>query len=298
MKEFKVDVTPLIKRMEVVSKKGISGFLSGEFRSVFKGRGLEFRGYRNYNAGEDDAKDIDWKASLRSRYLVVKELIEERNNNIMFFVDVSSSMSFGSIPKLKNEYAIEIFASMAHSLLTEGDSVGLTLFSDKVIKSIPPNIGTKQYYIMLRTITDPKYYEGDFDLEKSLHDFNAMMDRPAIIIVVSDFLGLRGDWYEKLKLMSVKHEIIVFVVRDPRDMALPEKAGQVYVEDPFTGDDLLIDTRVIKQDYERYVHEQDEILKKQLKNLQIDFMFITTDSPFSKEIFKFFKMRAMRAAIG
>ncbi len=298
MKEFKVDVSPMIKRMEVISKKGISGFLAGEFRSVFKGRGLEFQGYRNYNPGEDDAKNIDWKASLRSRYLVIKELVEERNNNIMFFVDVSSSMSFGSVPKLKNEYAIEMFASMAHSLLTEGDSVGLTIFSDRVIKSIPPNIGTKQFYIMLRTITDPKNYEGDFDLEKSLHDFNAMMDRPAIIIIISDFIGLRGNWYEKLKLMSVKHEIITFVVRDPRDLMLPESVGQVYVQDPFTGENLLIDTGIIKQDYEKLMHEQDQNLMKMLKDLQIDFMFITTDAPFNKELFKFFKMRAMRAAVG
>ena len=117
MKEFKVNVNPMIKKLELISKKGISGFLSGEFRSAFKGSGLEFHGFRPYTPGEDDAKNIDWKASLRSRHLLVKELVEERNNNIVFFVDVSSSMSFGSGSQLKNEYVIEMFASMAYSLI-------------------------------------------------------------------------------------------------------------------------------------------------------------------------------------
>jgi uncharacterized protein (DUF58 family) len=293
MKEFKVDVTPMLKRLEVVSKKGISGFLSGEFRSIFKGRGLEFHGYRNYNPAEDDAKQIDWKASLRSRYLVVKELIEERNNNVMFLFDVSSSMSFGSINKLKNEYAIELFASLAYSLLTEGDSVGLTMFSNKVVDMITPNIGNKQYYIMLETVTDPSKYEGECNLENTLHEFNAMMARPAIIIIVSDFIGLKGDWYEKLKVLATKHEVIALVVKDPRDMIIPAEVGQVFVESPFTGESLLIDTKLVKEQYEKLAHDQNQQLKKMFKDLRIDCLFLTTDKPFTKTIFSFFKQRSM-----
>ena len=294
MKEFKVNVTPMIKRLEVISRKGISGALSGEFRSILKGRGLEFHGYRNYNPAEDDSKHIDWKASLRSRYLLVKELVEERNNNVMFIIDTSSSMSFGSTDKLKNEYVIEMFASLAHSLLSEGDSVGLTLFSDRVIKSIPANIGTKQYYMMLKELTDTKNYEGNFDLEKTLHDFNAMMVQPAIIVLISDFIGLKGNWYDKLKLLSAKHEVITFIVKDPRDVSMPEEVGQVSVEDPFTGEHLLIDTKLVKEQYERYTHEQDNQLTKMLKEAQIDFKFITTNQPFSKILISFFKERMMR----
>lgn len=294
MKEFKVNVTPMIKRLEVISRKGISGMLSGEFRSVFKGRGLEFQGYRNYNAAEDDSKHIDWKASLRSRYLLVKELVEERNNNVMFIIDTSSSMSFGSTDKLKNEYVIEMFASLAHSLLSEGDSVGLTLFSDHIIKSIPSNIGTRQYYMMLKELTDTKNYEGNFDLEKTLHDFNALMVQPAIIILISDFIGLKNNWHEKIKLLSAKHELITFIVKDPRDIIMPEEVGQVSVEDPFTGEHLLIDTKLVKEQYELHMHEQDNQLMKLLKDAQIDFKFITTNQPFNKMLISFFKERMMR----
>lgn len=291
MKEFKVDVTPMLKRLEVVSKKGISGVLAGEFRSILKGRGLEFHGYRNYNPGEDDAKQIDWKASLRSRYLVVKELVEERNNNIMFLIDVGSTMSFASAEKLKNEYAIELFASLAHALLSEGDSVGLTMFSDKIVKKINPNIGNKQFYIMLKSLVNPDLYEGKKDYAKVFHDFNAMMPRPAIIILISDFIGLRGAWYDELKLLAAKHEMIAFIVKDPRDVSMPAEVGQVYVQDPETGQELLIDTKIIKEEYERLVHEQDTQLMKLFKRMQVDYLFMTTNQPFTKSLYTFFKAR-------
>jgi uncharacterized protein (DUF58 family) len=299
MKEFKVNVTPLIKKLEIFSRKGISGFLSGEYRSIFKGRGLEFHGYRNYNPGEDDAKNIDWKASLRSRYLLVKELVEERNNNIMFLIDVSSSMSFASTPKLKNEFVIEMFASLAYSLIEGGDSVGVCLFSDKVITTVEPNIGTKQYYNLLRTVTDTKFYEGSFDLAKSLHDFNAIMNRPSIIFIMTDFIGLKGnEWYEKLKILSVKHEVIVFVVHDPRDLELPKETGQIFVQDPFTNESLLIDTRRIKDDYAKHMNEQNAQLVRMFKNLQMEYLFINTTEPFSKIMLSFFKQRQLRFASG
>ncbi len=293
MKEFKVNVAPMIKKLEIVSKKGISGTLSGEFRSAFKGRGLEFLGYRNYNPSEDDAKNIDWKASMRTRQPVVKELIEERNNNIIFFVDVSSSMSFGSIDKLKNEYAIEMFASMSYSFLTGGDSVGLALFNDHLITQIAPNIGNKQYYIMLQTISNPKLYEGNFDLEKAIHDLNIVLVRRSIIIIISDFIGLKGEWHDQLKLLATKHEVIAFVIRDMRDMVMPEETGQIFVGDPYSGDTLLIDTKIVKEQYERHMHEQDTILAKTFENLQIDFVFVTTNQPFAKVVYSFFKKREM-----
>jgi len=293
MKEFKVNVNPLIKKLEIFSKKGISGFLSGEFRSIFKGRGLEFHGYRNYNPSEDDAKSIDWKASMRSRYLVVKELVEEKNNNILFFVDVSSTMSFGSAEKLKNEFVIEMFASLSYTLLTGGDSVGLALFSNRVVKTIQPNIGTKQYYMMLRTITSPELYEGEFDLAKAIHDLSIETVRRSIIIIISDFIGLKGNWYEELKLLAAKHEVIAFVVNDQRDLIMPEEVGQVFVEDPNTGESLLINTKTVKQDYERIAREENQQLSKKFEDLGIDSLFITTDQPFNKRLMTFFKKRAM-----
>ncbi len=295
MKEFKVNVAPLISRLELISKKRLTGFLSGEFKSILRGRGLEFHGYRKYNSAEDDAKMIDWKASLRSRYLVVKELIEERNNNVMFLLDVGSSMSFGSTDKLKNEYAIELFAAMAHALLAEGDSVGVTLYCEKVRKFITPNIGAKQLYMMLKELTDVKNYEGQTDFASSLHEFGAMMPRASIIIMVSDFLNLRGDWLKELKLLNAKHEVICIVVNDPRDLKLPKETGEIMVKDYATGEHLLINTELIADDYEKIMTDHIVMLKNTFKENLIDHIFVDTSQPFTKIMYTFFKERAMQA---
>ncbi|NQU78358.1 DUF58 domain-containing protein [Candidatus Woesearchaeota archaeon] len=298
MKEFKVNIAPAIKDLDLVSKKSISGWLSGDFRSILKGTGLEFRGYRKYNVAEDDAKLIDWKASLRSRYLVVKEMIEEKNNNVMFFVDVSSSMSFGSTDKLKNEYAIEMVASMAHALMDGGDSAGLTLFSDKIIRTIPANTGKKHYYNMIHTITDPKLYEGSCNMEKAIHDLTAILLRRSIVILVTDFIGMKGNWFERMRSLAAKHELIIFIVQDPRDISVPAETGPVFIQDPFTHETLLIDTKEIKEDYDKHAQEQKEQLSKKLKSIHVDFMFIRTDGAFAKTLFSYFKERSMRWAHG
>ncbi len=291
MKQFKVDVSPALKRLEVLSKKRISGVLSGEFRSILKGRGLEFHGYRNYNAAEDDARKIDWKASLRSRYLVVKELVEERNNQVLFLIDASSTMSFSSVDKLKNEYVIEMFASLAHTLLTEGDSVGLALFSDQIHNMIIPNIGNKQFFIMLQTLTNPVNYEGDYDLENVLRELTGRLIRKTIIIIVSDFIGLYGEWFDRLKLLSTKHEIIAIAVQDPRDLEMPADVRQVFVEDSRMRESLLIDTKIVKDDYEKLMKEQNEELARMFKAAQVDNLFLTTDKSFKNPMFMFFMKR-------
>lgn len=293
MKEFKVNVTPMLKKLELVSKKHIAGSLSGEFISLVKGSGLEFRGFRVYNPGQDDAKNIDWKTSLRSRSLLVKELVEERNNSVMFLVDVSSTMSFGSTAKLKNEYVIEMVASIAYSFIQGGDSVGLTLFSDHLVKHIPPNIGSKQFYMMLKTLTNPEYYEGPKDLGRALHDLNVALTGRSIIIVISDFLGMSDDsWLEEFKQISAKHEVIAFVVKDPRDMNLPPEVGPVFVGDPLSNEDLLIDTKNLKEPYERYARSQNDALESVFKRTGVDHLFVNTTEVFSRVLLNFFKARA------
>ena len=131
MEELKLNLKPLIKKLEVSTKRGFIDILTGSYKSSFKGKGLDFEGYRSYISG-DDASLIDWKATLRSQDLLIKVLTEERNVNIIFLVDVSSSMSFASIDKLKNEYAAELVASLSFAAIQAGDSVGLVMFNDKI----------------------------------------------------------------------------------------------------------------------------------------------------------------------
>ncbi|MGB9749146.1 MAG: DUF58 domain-containing protein [Candidatus Woesearchaeota archaeon] len=292
MYEFNVNLKPLLKQMEIFSKKDIAGGgFAGGYTSVFKGRGLEFEGYREYTPN-DDASLIDWKASLRSNELLIKEFAEERNVNVVFAFDVSSSMSYASTKKLKNEYAIELIASIAFSILRAGDSIGLLMFSDRVKYYLKPALGHKQYYVIIKALLNPKLYEGDFELSKALSFLTTNLKKGSIVILVSDFIGLKSGWQNVLDVAVKKFDFIGIMVRDPVDNELPVKVGPVVISDPFSDDELLVDPDFIKQKYDNYTRNQRAAVKEEFLKRRCGFIELRTDKPFEDEILKFFKQRA------
>lgn len=293
MEELKLNLKPLIKRLEIFTKKGYIGILTGSYKSTFKGKGLDFEGYRNYDVG-DDASLIDWKATLRAQELLIKVLTEERNVDVIFLVDVSSSMSFASVEKLKNEYTAELIASLSFASIRAGDSVGLIMFTDKIVKSLHPVMGNKQYFMIINSLSDPKLYDGKFDFVKMMKDLMSFAKKRAIVIIVSDFIGLNQGWEKYLRSASKKFEIIGIMVRDPRDYEMPTDVGQVVVSDPYSDKEVLIDTATIKEEYESTVKEQVKYIKEIFINSKSEFLELRTDKPFLHDIIKFFLMRHKR----
>ena len=131
IKEFHPDLLPKIRRLAIQANRDVlSRTLTGNWLSTFKGRGMQFSGYREYQQSTDDAGKIDWRASLRAQKLLVKELQEDRNLQVTIMVDVSNSMLYGSGEELKAEVAAEIASTLAYPAIRAGDSVGLVMFSD------------------------------------------------------------------------------------------------------------------------------------------------------------------------
>ena len=289
MEELKLNLKPLIKKLEVSTKRGFIDILTGSYKSSFKGKGLDFEGYRGYISG-DDANMIDWKATLRSQDLLVKVLTEERNVNIIFLVDVSSSMSFASIDKLKNEYAAELVASLSFAAIQAGDSVGLVMFNDKIVKFLPPAMGNKQYF-MIKTLSNPKLYEGKFDFSRVITELINSFKRGAIVVIVSDFIGLGEDWEKYLNAASERFEIIGMMVRDPRDYEMPEDVGQIVISDPYSDKEVLIDTATLKEEYEASVKEQIKYVKHTFIKSKANFLELRTDKPFLNHVINFFLVR-------
>lgn len=290
---FKLEIAPALRKLEVLSKALINTNVLGAYKSVFKGRGLEFAGYRQYTP-DDDASLIDWKASARTGETLIKEYVEERDINIFFILDSSASMLFGSIDKLKIEYAIELVASLANAVLEVGDNVGIVLVSDDVIAKIYPQGGKQQLYNITKLIVNPDIYGGRFRF-KIASDFALnYLKESSVLIFVSDFIYLEKDWEESLKLITKKFDVIGIMVRDQRDRTLPEGSGEIVIADPHSTKTLLIDPKLLKNAYESMIKKQEIEIEKAFHRNEADFLNISTDKPFVKPILNLFKERAIR----
>ncbi len=292
MKEIKLDLKPLIKKLEASLRRGeTQEYMSSAYKSKFKGRGFEFEGFRSYLPGMDDAREIDWKSSLRSRDLLVRVLREERNLNIFILFDVSDKMLYTSTEKLKCEYAGELVATLAYGMLNVGDRVGLCMFNDKIVKIIPGGAGMRHFYFLTRALSNPKNYGGKFGLDHVLKFTLGSLPRGSIIFIISDFLGLGKQWKRYFSMVAMKYDLTGFIIRDPRDMTLPEGGGQVVMADPFTDRELLIDTDKIKDEYEIETTEQLIELTEHFTRTNSDYIVLFTDKEFFFPVLKFFERR-------
>ena len=283
----------VIKNLHIVTKNLVNTDFVGKYKSVFKGRGLDFEGYRDYTPA-DDARFIDWNASLRAQRLIIKQFAEERNLQVFFLIDVSNSMIFGSTKKLKNEVAAELVASLSYAVLEGSDSVGYGLFAEKVHHFVYPSFGTNQFLNILDGLSNYKNYGGGFDLTMGVRYLLSFLKKQTLVIIVSDFLGLKKDWETALRLASKKFDLIGIQVQDPRDQTLPEDVTQVVLQDPFSDKIMMVDPKKIKKKYEAYARQQQQNIKQQFGKINADYLYISTEKPFIYEIIKFFKARARR----
>jgi uncharacterized protein (DUF58 family) len=293
IKKFEAELIPKLRKLDLHAKQIVlSQLLEGNWAATFKGHGMEFTGYRSYNFG-DDASLIDWKASLRSKSLLVKEYEPEKSVNVYFMFDVSNSMLFTSTKKLKAEYGAELVSSLAYAILGTGDAVGLSMFTDRLVTRMSMNTGRRMHYLMVKDLTNVNNYGGNFDLGKSLNFLFSFLDQKAVIIIVSDFLGLKEDWHKYLRIASQRYEVIGIMIRDPRDRELPRNVGQYMLEDPYTGEKLYIDANQYADAYKKYVEKEEAEIEQFFKVMRSDFLKLTTDQDFYKPIITFFKKRAI-----
>lgn len=263
------------------------------YRILLRGKGLEFESYRDYSA-DDDAQSIDWKASRRTNKILVRQYRDERNLKIVFVIDVGKNMVFGSAEKLKCEYAAELIAALAHLVIITGDRVGFVLFNEEVKEFIPPKGGMKSFDILIDKITNPEIYDKASNLEKAF-DFVYKYINPTIdsVVIVSDFISFDEKSAMGLSLVSKKFETLALMVRDPLDLTLPEYSEEVVIEDPKTGDQLLINPKIARQTYEKFVRKQEEFLRKNCLENNIDLLELITNHPFVHYLSEFLKGRTL-----
>ncbi len=290
-----IDVSTLMKQVErikVITNRLVEDKISGEYHSVFKGQGIEFDEVREYVAG-DDVRSIDWNVTARMGHPYVKRFCEERELTILFVIDVSGSMGFGSVNKTKIEAAAELTALMALSAIKNQDKVGLIIFSDRIEKFIPARKGRNAVMRIVRELLAIEPTQRKTNIVAALDFLDKVQKRKAVVFLVSDFVA--EDYEDELRVLAKHHDIIACTITDRREKEL-KNVGLIDLLDAETGDMITIDTSstALRQKFSENYNTHKKQLILTLNKLKIDSIEIETDKPFINAIHRLFTIRKMR----
>ena len=289
-----------VGKIRILTNRLIDDQLAGDYHSTFKGQGVEFDEVRPYIAG-DDVRSIDWNVTARTGTPYIKRFAEERELTIMFAVDVSGSQSYGSVRRSKMELAAEAAALLALTAIRNQDKIGLILFSDHIVKYIPPRKGRDSVMRLVREVLAAEDdAAGGTDIEGALRFLNGVQKRRAVVFLVSDFLGaglMDGDSRlgKLLRATARHHDMVCVPVTDPAEGELPD-VGLVELEDPETGALELVDTssRAVRRAFAAKAAEERESLDRFFRKTGIDTLPIDTAKPYVDGVRALFRRRARK----
>ena len=282
-----------VGKIRILTNRLIDDQLSGDYHSTFKGQGVEFDEVRPYVPG-DDVRTIDWNVTARTGEPFIKRFSEERELTIMFLVDISGSQTYGSVSRSKAELAAEVTALLALTAIKNQDKIGLVLFSDKIVKYIPPRKGRQPVMRIVREVLAAEEEAvGGTDLAGAIRFLNGVQKRKCVVFLVSDF---QDSGYEKLlRVMARRHDMVCVSVSDPAEHQLPD-AGLAELEDPETGELVLVDTsdRSVREAFAAKAAGEEEALFRFFSRSGIDHLALSTDKPYINAVRALFKRRARK----
>ena len=255
------EILEAVRRIEIRTRRLVQEVFSGEYHSVFKGTGMEFREVREYVPG-DDVRTIDWNVTARTDEPFVKLFEEERELTVILAVDMSRSGWFGSHAKTKVDIATELCGVLAFSAIANKDKVGLVMFSDRVEKFIPPAKGKSHVLRLIRELLTFEPEGQGTDFNEPLKLLGSVLKRKSTVFLVSDFWA--GGFDTLLSILGRKHDVVAVRVRDPREVELPA-VGLVPWVDAETGQRFLLDTSSARA--RQHVAEGARILDQELERL-------------------------------
>lgn len=290
------DVMRQVKLVELRTRRLVNSVFSGEYRSIFKGQGMEFAEVREYQPG-DEVRSIDWNVTARMRRPFVKRYIEERELTIMLAVDVSGSEQFGTVRRFKSEVATELAAVLTMSAVRNNDRVGALLFTDRIEHFVPPRKGRRHALRILRDVLVHEPRSRGTDIATALEFLRQLLRQHTIIFLISDLADAGLE--RPLKLLAQRHDVVVARVDDPTELTLPD-LGLARFVDPETGEAVSVDTGdpAVRAAFERAVLAERDELRHMLRRLAIDEIPITTGESYIEPLLRFFRARERRVARG
>jgi len=288
----------VLRRLEWRVIRLLDGRLQGDYRSLFRGSGVDVAELREYQAG-DDLRHIDWNVTARMDTPYVREYVEDREVTAWLVLDRSPSMGFGPVQRQKHLVLSEIAATVAQLLARGGNRVGALLFDTGVERTIPPGHGRTQVLRILSALGAPpdttsRPAGAATDLAAALLAIGGIARRRSLVVVVSDF-HTEPTWQRPLGQLARRHDVVPIQVSDRREFELPAVGG-IYVEDAETGEQIFVDTDDVgfRQRLEAVARQREEELVAAARTAGTDLYTVATDEDLVRAFARIAELRRRR----
>jgi uncharacterized protein (DUF58 family) len=263
--------------------------LAGPYRSVFRGRGVEFGEVREYQPG-DDVRAIDWHATARSGVVQIKQNVEERCLTVMLVVDLSASGDFGSGPQSKRELAAELAAVLALSAVSNNDRVGLAIFTDSLERYLPPRSNRRQALAIVAALLGHQPRSPRTSVDKTLRTLASVLHQRSMLFLLSDFLD--AGFARSLRLASLRHDVVAVHIQDPVESSFPN-VGWLVCEDAETGEVVEVHTSnpAFKHAFELDRRVRTAELQETFRRAGVESVFCEAGKPYTYALLQFFDRR-------
>ena len=295
-----------IKKILLKSDRLESQILAGEYKSAFKGTGLNFDSIREYQYG-DEIKNIDWKVTARMQEPFIRTYKEERQITMMLIIDLSASNNFGTAKKSKKELIIELASVLAFLAIKNNDKVGLIIVTNEIEYLVPPKQGKAHIFKLIKDLLTFKPKSKKTNIKKVLQDAIKVIPRNSIVFFISDFIDetpseseeknkkTNLSYEQELKILRKTLDLILISIRDKREFKLPN-IGFIEIGDPETGEKQLLNLNrsSVRTSFFNSQKSYQQNIKNSLKHLGVDFLEIINGNAYINDLLKLFLRREKR----
>lgn len=287
------EIVRKVRKVKIVANRSASDLLAGQYRSVFRGQGIEFDEVREYQPG-DEIRSIDWNVTARTGTPFIKRYIEEREMTVMILLDISASGIFGSASQSKLDVMIELIAVLMFSALKNGDKVGLMLFAGEVTRYFPPRKGKSNVLRLIREMLSVEPRAERADVPAVLQFLSRVQKRKAVVFVVSDFQDVQS--FQPFALSHMRHDVVAMTIADPREQVIPN-VGFVTLRDAETGELIEVDSAnsAFRNWFQQESSRRRSELTTGLRRVGVDQLEIDTHQSYASNLHRFFESRERRS---
>lgn len=297
MPEQRENMDALLKRLEWSVLRKLDGLIHGDYRTLFRGYGLDLADLREYQV-HDEVRYIDWNVTARLQTPYVRQYNEEREVTAWFLLDTSPSIDFGSEEMNKRSLLTGFVAVLARLLTIRGNRVGAILYSDRIEQVIPPRSGRVQVLHILESLYNRPVStrSKSTDLGDFLHKAGHILKRRSLLFVVSDFISAPG-WSEPLSDLSRRHEALAIRLYDPLERNLPD-LGLFMMQDSETGEQILVDSNDsgFRNRYSALAESREAELMDALTDAGVDTLELSTKDDLLDSLIRFVELRTYRSS--